>query len=263
MGVRFSLGALFKNMQRRRRRQERPRRPLRLIAAAAGGRMGSLVAQLAAKDPRFELAACLFHKNPIDSEPRVVPAITLEELGPHLEHADAIIDFSTPEASLALAALAAKSKTALVVGTTGFSKAQMSRLKGFSRKTPVFQAPNFSPAVFLLRRLAREAAGALTDFDVSISELHHAAKKDSPSGTALALADSVAQARGGRRPPVVSQRAGDIVGDHAVLLAGPHERLEIVHRAHARALFARGALDAALWLSNRRPGFYGMEDMLG
>ena len=233
-----------------------------MIVAAAAGRMGSLVAQLAAKDTRFELTACLLHKNPGDSQPRGVPAVTLEDLGPRLEHADAAVDFSTPESSLALAALAAKSKTSLVVGTTGFSKSQMSLLKGLSRKTPVFHAPNFSPAVFLMRRLAREAAETLAGFDVSISELHHAAKKDSPSGTALALADSVVQARGGRRPPVVSQRAGDIVGEHAVLLAGPHERLEIVHRAHARALFARGALDAALWLADRRPGFYGMEDML-
>jgi 4-hydroxy-tetrahydrodipicolinate reductase len=234
-----------------------------LIAAAAAGRMGSLVAQLAAKDPRFELAACLLHKNSGDSKPRGVPAVTLEDLGPHLEHADAAIDFSAPEASLDLAALAARSKTALVVGTTGFSKSQMSRLKGFSRRIPVFYAPNFSPGAFLLRRLAREAARTLAGFDVAISELHHAAKKDSPSGTALVLADSVAQAREGRRPPVVSQRAGDIVGEHVVLLAGPHERLEIIHRAHARSLFARGALDAALWLANRRTGFYGMEDMLG
>ncbi len=235
--------------------------PLRVIVAGAAGRMGSLVAKLAAADPRFSLAACLFHEKPGDA--RGAPAVTLEDLGPHLTHADAAVDFSSPAGSLKLAALAAGSKTALVIGTTGFSKAQMEKLRAFSRRIPVFYAPNFSPAVFLLCRLASEAAKALAGFDVSVSEVHHAGKKDAPSGTALALAASIAKARRGRHVPIVSQRAGDIVGEHAALLAGPHERLEIVHRAHARALFAHGALDAALWLRGRRPGFYGMEDMLG
>lgn len=193
---------------------------------------------LAAKDPRFQL----------------VPAV---------QECEVAIDFSWPEGSLAAAAAAAKARKAAVIGTTGFSPRQMARLKAFGRRAPIFWTPNFSPGVQILLRLVREAAGLLKDYDASICETHHKLKKDAPSGTALKIAQAAREGRGSAEPiPTASLRLGDVAGEHTLILAGPYERLELTHKAHARALFARGALDAALWLRDKKPGFYSMEDRL-
>jgi 4-hydroxy-tetrahydrodipicolinate reductase len=214
--------------------------------------MGSQVAALADADPRFVVAGRL--------ERRTSDA----QLAAALKDADAAVDFSTPEASLRFSAAAAKAGRALIVGTTGFSPAQRARLEKSALRVPLFVAPNFSLGVNLLYRLAAQAARALKGYEAGIFELHHSAKRDAPSGTALSLAAAVEQARGdGRRVPAVSQRLGDAVGEHTLTLAGPFERLELTHRAHSRALFARGALEAALWVARKKPGLYGMDDLLG
>ena len=179
-----------------------------------------------------------------------------------LAGADVAVDFSTPEAACGFAAVCARLRKPFVTGATGFSAVQAAALKAAGRKTPVFAAPNMSPAVNLTFALAAAAAKRLKDFDIHIHEAHHAAKKDAPSGTALRYAERIAQARGGELPPITSVRAGDIVGDHTVLYAGPHERVEITHRAHSRALFAAGALKAAAWLAGRKPGYYDYFDLL-
>lgn len=227
-------------------------KPLRVVVCAASGRMGAQVSALAAADPRFTLLAKMV---------RGTPAKQLETA---LAGADALIDFSTPEASLRFAAAAARTGAAAVIGTTGFSPAQRAKLDAHAKRTPVFLAPNFSFGVNVLYRLAAQAALALKDYEAGIFELHHSAKRDAPSGTALRLARAVMDARGdGREVPVLSQRLGDAVGEHTLTLAGPHERLELTHRAHSRAVFARGALEAALWVRRKKPGLYGMDDLLG
>ena len=214
--------------------------------------MGSQVAALAEADPRFVVSA------------RADRRFTDAQLQAALAAADAAVDFSTPEASLRHATAAARAGRALIVGTTGFSPAQRARLEKTAKRAPLFVAPNFSLGVNLLYRLAAEAARALKDYEAGIFELHHSAKRDAPSGTALRLAMAVERARGdGRKVPAVSQRLGDAVGEHTLTLAGPFERLELTHRAHSRALFARGALEAALWSAGRKPGLYGMDDLLG
>lgn len=177
--------------------------------------------------------------------------------------ADAVVDFSAPAASCAYAAACARARKPFVTGTTGFSGKQLAALKAAGRRTPVFFSPNMSPAVNLTFALSALAAERLKGFDIHVSEVHHAAKLDAPSGTALRYAEYIARARGGARPPITSARAGDIVGDHTVLYAGPHERVELSHRAHSRAVFAAGALRAAAWLTGRRPGFYDYFDLLG
>lgn len=237
-------------------------KPLRLIVCGASGRMGSKVAALAAADPRFRLAACVFHESPGQSHG--APAIKTGELAAHLAKADALVDFSTPEASIHFASAAAAAEAPIVIGTTGFAPVQLAQLKSYARRAPVFLSPNFSPGVNVLFQLCAQAAAFLKDYDASVSEIHHRGKKDAPSGTALRISQAVMESRKTDRPvPAVSQRAGDVVGEHTLTLAGPFERLEITHRAHSRELFARGALEAALWVQKRKPGLYGMNDMMG
>lgn len=184
------------------------------------------------------------------------------DLAALLAGADVAVDFSCPAGACACAAACARAGKPFVTGTTGFSKKQFAALKAASSRVPVFCSPNMSPAVNLTFALAAAAAARLKGFDVHISEAHHILKKDAPSGTALRYAQVVARATGGGRPPITSARAGDIVGDHTVLFAGPHERVEITHRAHSRAVFAAGALRAAAWLAGRKPGFYDYFDLL-
>jgi 4-hydroxy-tetrahydrodipicolinate reductase len=222
--------------------------------------MGSRVAVLAAHDERFKLTACLYHK-------KIGPSVGARALGQDqaqtaLEGCDAVIIFSPPEAAALLAAQSAKIGIKVIVGTTGLSKEQMGRLVAASSKAAVFYSANFSPSVAVMTYLCAEAARLLPSSDVGISETHHRLKKDAPSGTALQLAQSMSKA-GIKDAPIVSQRIGDVVGDHTVTLAGISERLEITHRAQSRDLFARGALEAALWLRGKKPGFYGMADLLG
>lgn len=228
---------------------------LRVLLCGAAGRMGRAVRAEIAASGSFALAAG------IDAcpAPGVEPADAFEY---QLAGADVVVDFSSPEAACRYAAACARARKPFVTGTTGFSGKQLAALKSAARKTPVFVSPNMSPAVNLTFALASLAARRLSGFDVHISEAHHAAKRDAPSGTALRYAGYVALARGGARPPITSVRAGDIVGDHTVLFAGPHERVELIHRAHSRALFAAGALKAAAWTAAQKPGFYDYFDLL-
>jgi len=194
-----------------------------------------------------------------------------------------IIEFTAPAATVERARAAAAGRNPLVIGTTGFSQEQMSELEHASRKVPIVLSPNMSVGVNILWSLVREAVRAAGgEADVEIIEVHHNAKKDAPSGTALAIADVVAEARGrtprkdlkhGREGPAAARkagevgmhsvRAGDVIGDHTVMIALPGERLELIHRAHGRDAFARGALRAARFAAKAGPGLYRMADVLG
>ena len=194
-----------------------------------------------------------------------------------------VIDFTSPEASAEHAAICRKHKVALVVGSTGFSAEAKAAVAQASADVPIVMAPNMSIGVNLMFRLAREAARVLGDaYDPEIFEIHHKHKKDAPSGTALRLAEVVAEAMGrdlardgnfgrrgavGERPPkqigVQTLRGGDVVGEHTALFLGEGERLEITHRATSRDQFARGAVRAARWAVDRAPGLYDMQDVLG
>ena len=197
--------------------------------------------------------------------------------------ADVIIDFTFPDATMKVAGYAASSGKAMVIGTTGFTDNESNLIRSHARKIPVVMAPNMSIGVNVMFKMVSMLASLLgDDYDVEIVEAHHRLKKDAPSGTAVGLARSVAQARGedlkdlaryerhgmiGPRPRgeigIQTVRAGDIVGDHTVFFAGNNERIEIVHRAHTRQNFAQGAIRAARWLVGREPGLYSMMDVLG
>jgi 4-hydroxy-tetrahydrodipicolinate reductase len=230
-------------------------RVLRVLVCGAAGRMGRAVRAEIEASGAFACSAAV----DAGPGPGVEPAAALARL---LPGADVVVDFSSPASACACAAACARARKPFVTGTTGFSKKQLAALKAAARKTPVFFSPNMSPAVNLTFALAALAARRLPGFDAHVSEAHHAAKRDAPSGTALRYAERIAAARGGALPPITSVRAGDIVGDHTVLFAGPHERVELTHRAHSRALFAAGALRAAAWLAGRKPGFYDYFDLL-
>lgn len=195
---------------------------------------------------------------------------------------DVVIDFTTPEASLANAAACAAKGVPIVIGTTGLSAEQRDELKRLARSAAIVWAPNMSVGVNVVIALAAQLAKTLGDgWDPEIVETHHRLKKDAPSGTALKLAEEVAAALGrgpadictsrvgqvGERPAteigVQTLRGGDVVGEHTVYFFAQGERIELTHRAHSREQFARGALRAAKWVVGRPPGLYDMRAVLG
>ncbi len=195
---------------------------------------------------------------------------------------DAVIDFTAPAATVAHAALAAGTGRALVIGTTGLSEADRAAVAQAAQKAPIVLAPNMSLGINLLLALVEQAAARLPGFDVEVLELHHKHKVDAPSGTALALGEAAARGRNasladvavrtrdghtGARPPgaigFAALRGGAAVGDHTVMFLGEAERIELTHRAESRRIYAQGAVRAALWLAGRKPGLYGMKDVLG
>ncbi len=197
--------------------------------------------------------------------------------------ADAIIDFSSPAASLGFAAAAAEKKIVHVIGTTGFSMADEQKIEAASRHAIIIKSGNMSLGVNLLAALVKRAAKTLgEDYDIEILEMHHNQKVDAPSGTALLLGRAAAVGRGvdfdrhrvsGRDGHTGARKTGDIgfaalrggsvVGDHRVIFAGPAERIELVHKAEDRMIFARGALAAAKWGMGKTPGLYSMAEVLG
>jgi len=209
--------------------------------------------------------------------------IVTDDVGKALDGAGAVIDFSAPAATVALAGLAAERGVAHIIGTTGLSEADLAALAEAAKRNVVVRSGNMSLGVNLLAALVRQAAAALgEDFDIEVLEMHHRHKVDAPSGTALLLGEAAAEGRGinlgqrsvrvrdghtGPRTPgdigFATLRGGSVVGDHSVIFAGPHERITLSHHAEDRGIFARGAVRAALWTRGRAPGLYSMADVLG
>jgi 4-hydroxy-tetrahydrodipicolinate reductase len=181
-----------------------------------------------------------------------------------LEQADVALDFSTAAALAANLAACRAARKPLLVGTTGFGAQLSGALEQAAGDIALLVAANTSLGVALLAELTAYAARALPQFDINVIEVHHRGKRDAPSGTALLLAQAARGARAAQAAEIdiASVRAGDIVGEHTVLLSGPGEQLALGHRSSDRAIFARGALTAALWLASQPPGRYGMRDLL-
>lgn len=192
---------------------------------------------------------------------------------------DAIIDFTHPDSSIQFAWDAAKHRKIHIIGTTGFTTAQLDKLREYSKETIIFWSQNMSVGVNLVALLTEKAASVLDDsYDVEIFEMHHRYKKDSPSGTALLLGEAAAEGRrinfrrevehdrtGERKKGDIGYaalRGGSVIGDHSVIFAGDHDRIEITHKSSSRDIYARGAIKAALWCNGKKPGFYSMKDML-
>jgi len=212
--------------------------------------MGRTVARLA-KEAGIEVSAAI----DVLEEPGVTR--TLES------RADALIDFSMPEASLARLKECVATKTPAVICTTGFSEAQKAEIAKAAKKIAVVHSSNTSVGVNLLFKFVPEVARMLgKEYDMDIVETHHRFKKDAPSGTAKTLAERI-EAATGRKVSVHALRSGDVVGDHRVVFGALGDSIEIIHRASSRDIFAKGALEAATWVAKAKPGLYSMLDVLG
>jgi 4-hydroxy-tetrahydrodipicolinate reductase len=263
----------------------------RIGVVGAAGRMGRLLLRLAATTPGFRLVGGSERKGSPDIGKDLgllagIEPLKLslgEDAGKVFAAADAVLDFTAPEASLAHARLAAASGKAHVIGTTGIDAAGRKALADAAKKAPIVFAPNMSLGVNLLAELVRQVARSLDPtWDIEIVEMHHRHKVDAPSGTALLFGRAAASGRGvdldkvaergrdgvtGERKPgaigFAALRGGDVVGEHSVIFAAEGERLELTHKATSRDIFARGAFAAARWASGRKPGLYSMKDVLG
>lgn len=259
-------------------------RAARVVVVGALGRMGDRVRAAIADESGLRLGAALEAKGHPRLGERLEGGVVLgSDVGAALREGDVVIDFSVPGSTLALLREAAAAGVACVVGTTGFAPAEQAEIRALAARIPIVQAPNFSVTVNVLTHLVSEATRLLgPGYDAEIVELHHGAKRDAPSGTALALAEAIAAARGeklaehavlaregdvGPRAPgeigVHALRGGDNPGEHTVMFLGSGERLELVHRAATRDHFARGAVRAARWLVGREPGLHDMREVLG
>ena len=263
---------------------------LRLIVVGAGGRMGRTLVKTLAETEGVVLAGAVEQPGAlIGQDSGVLAGIAANQIPlvsdpkPLLAEADGILDFTAPAATLRFAALCAEAGKIHVAGTTGLSAADEENIKAFARKAVVVRSPNMSLAVNLMAALVRRVAAALDDdFDIEILEMHHNKKVDAPSGTALLLGAAAAEGRGvdlakrkvaardghtgARRKGDIgfaSLRGGSVVGDHSVIFAAPGERIELVHRAEDRGIYARSAVKAALWARGKPPGLYSMADVLG
>jgi len=264
---------------------------MRLIVAGAGGRMGRTLVKAIADNKDFTLAGALEDaRSPLigwDAGTLAgLPANGVKLAGDAaalLAQADGIVDFTAPAATVAFAALASKGGKVHIIGTTGLSAADDAKIKDAARSAVIVKSGNMSLGVNLLAALTRRVAKTLDQsFDIEILEMHHNQKVDAPSGTALMLGRAAAEGRGidlerhsvrSRDGHTGARKAGDIgfatlrggsvVGEHTVMFAGPAERLELVHKAEDRMIFARGALYAAAWARNQKPGLYSMADVLG
>lgn len=234
--------------------------PLRILIHGASGRMGRTLLRLAAEAPeRWQVVAAVTGRAPLQRVVDGIPQFAAAELS-GVPDFDVAIDFSLPGGFDPVLAQCVRRGRPLVSGTTGISGEQRQALQDAAGSIPVLWASNFSVGVAVLDALVEQAARALAGWDCDIVEQHHVHKKDAPSGTALTLGESAA--RGGAEPRYASLRAGDIVGEHTVQFAGQGERVELVHRATSRDIFARGALQAATALAGRPAGLYTMRGLL-
>jgi 4-hydroxy-tetrahydrodipicolinate reductase len=262
-----------------------------VVVAGAAGRMGCRVIACLQDAKEFRLVGALEAKGHTAQGRdagetagigRVGVAITDDDVG-SITRDRILIEFTAPEATLEHLRIASESGARAVIGTTGLGAAEREEIKAMARRIPVLLSPNMSVGVNLaFTLLARMAAVLGDDYDVEITETHHRGKKDAPSGTALRMAEVIAEALGrdlskvavyGRQGMVgertrneigiLSLRSGDVVGEHTVSFGGLGERLELTHRAHSRDTFARGAIRAARFIAKAGPGLYSMEDVLG
>jgi 4-hydroxy-tetrahydrodipicolinate reductase len=260
-----------------------------IVVAGAGGRMGRALVRAVAETDGCVLSGALEAKGHPDLGQDAGTLAGLKPLGvavtddplPLLAKAQALIDFTTPQSTVELAALSAQARIVHVIGTTGLSDDDEAKIRAAARHAVIVKSGNFSLGVNVLAKLVREAATALPNYDVEIVEMHHRRKVDAPSGTALMLGEAAAQGRGislsensvrgrdgqtgARKDGVIgfaSLRGGTVIGEHQVILAGPQERIVLTHVAEDRAMFAAGAVAAAKWGQGKKPGLYAMADVL-
>lgn len=256
-----------------------------IVVMGAKGRMGTTIARMARFDNAFELAG-LVERPELGCDLKDYACLMGTDLHEVLLQTPkaVVINFTSPEGSIEAAEICASLGNPLVVGTTGLTPEDKAKLEDAAGRAPLVFAPNMSTGINVLLKILPELVRALgDDYDLEMVELHHNQKKDAPSGTALRLAECLAEAKNwdldevgnygrhgmvGERPKkeigVQTVRGGDVFGVHTVYFMGPGERIEVTHQAHSRETFAAGALRAAAWLADKKPGrLYTMADVLG
>jgi 4-hydroxy-tetrahydrodipicolinate reductase len=264
---------------------------LNITVIGAAGKMGSRIITLSKDDKTINVIRAVENEGHKNIGQDIGDVLSLAQAGIKLvysvkdvmEKTDVCIDFSNPEATILCLKTLSEHPVPVVIGTTGFKNQQTDEIKSYAEKAPCVFAPNMSVGVNLLLRVLKDIAQVTgDDYDVEIIEAHHRLKKDAPSGTAMKMAQILASALNrnleetavyarkgliGKRTQkeigIQTIRAGDIVGEHTVLFGGLGERIEITHKASSRDTFARGALKAAVWVSQQPPGLYDMQDVLG
>jgi 4-hydroxy-tetrahydrodipicolinate reductase len=263
---------------------------IKIGVAGAAGKMGSRITALCSEYEGLQLAGACERTGHKDIGKDIGPLVGIGETGVRLQdrmekvmdEVDIVIDFTSVESTKKNLELAARKGKAMIIGTTGLSKDDMKEIGPMLNKIPCVMASNMSLGVNLLLKVLQDVARVLgDDYDIEIIEAHHRLKKDAPSGTALKMAQVIADAvnrnldevgvyarhgiigqRTKKEIGIQTVRAGDIVGEHTVLFGGLGERIEITHKASSRDTFARGALKAALWLAGKPTGLYDMQDVL-
>ncbi|WP_421725340.1 4-hydroxy-tetrahydrodipicolinate reductase [Bauldia sp.] len=264
---------------------------MKLVVVGASGRMGRTLIRVIDETPGVTLHGAVERAGAAEIGADAGTLAGLGPLGitvgddplPVFAKADGVLDFTVPAATVAFSELAAQARIVHVIGTTGLSADDEAKVDAAARHAPVIKSGNMSLGVNLLAVLARQAAKALdADFDIEVLEMHHRHKIDAPSGTALLLGEAAADGRSidlathairvrdghtGARPRgdigFATLRGGSVVGEHSVILAGEGETIELTHKAADRSIFARGAVKAALWGREKKPGRYAMADVLG
>jgi 4-hydroxy-tetrahydrodipicolinate reductase len=264
---------------------------MKLIVVGAAGRMGRTLVRVISETPGVVLTGAIERAGApeIGKDAGDLAGVGSNGVAisddplPLFAKAEGVLDFTMPEATIGFAELTAQARIVHIVGTTGLSAEDDAKLKAAARHAPIVRSGNMSLGVNLLAALVRQAAKALDPaFDIEVLEMHHRSKVDAPSGTAMLLGRAAAQGRGidldkhsvrardgitgARRKGDIgfaTLRGGSVVGEHTVLFAGDGETIEFTHRASDRALFARGAVRAALWARDKKPGLYSMADVLG
>ncbi len=264
---------------------------VKAIVTGAGGKMGARIISLISSSEDIQVVGAI----EVTGHPIIgrdighslglgrTGAVVSDKLADCVDQADVVIDFTNHEASLNYLKIASERNRAIVIGSTGFTAEEMKIVKSLAEKTRCVLSPNMSVGVNVMLKVLEYCAGILgDDYDVEILEAHHHLKKDAPSGTALQMAQVIADKLGrdfqkdavyarkgliGERKKteigIQTIRAGDIVGEHTVMFGGIGERLEITHRAHSRDNFAKGAIRAAQWIVRQKNGLYDMQDVLG
>jgi len=250
---------------------------MKLAVTGATGRMGREVIE-AAQERGHEVAVAV-NRDPAGETVagvEIKPASNLEVLLSKRD-VNALVDFTGPASSLSYVAACAATDTPAVVGTTGFDEGDEAALREYGTEIPLLRAANFARGVQALTQAVADAVAALPGYDVELTETHHNAKRDAPSGTAKELLATIEEHRDGERVHgregeaprseteigVHARRAGDVTGEHEVMLADNHEVVTLTHRAESRGVFAAGALDAAAWLTGRDRGYYTFADVVG